>query len=142
MIVMILSDFEQSLAISRLCEDILESNERIFFVSSLNYNGRVLESKFRNDSILTKMSKSETEMFFMQRTLQTSLSKEFDDLVGPLNFIIVQRETFLELIFPYTKGLILVVCDLDVIPNYLAKRILFVLRDFDWASKNPQIYNA
>jgi hypothetical protein len=139
---MISSDFKQSLTISRLCEDILESNEQIFFVSSINYNGRVFESKFRNDSILTKMSKSETEMFFMQRTLQTSLSKEFDDIVGPLNFITVQRETFLELIFPYTKGLILVVCDLDVIPNYLAKRILFVLRDFDWASKNPQIYNA
>ncbi|GBH33618.1 hypothetical protein NZNM25_04090 [Nitrosopumilus zosterae] len=142
MLVMISSDFKQSLAISRLCDDILESNERIFFVSSINYNGRVFESRSRNDSVLTKLSKSETEMFFMQRTLQTSLSKEFDDIVGPLNFITVQRETFLELIFPYTEGLILVVCDLDVVPNYLAKRILFVLRDFDWASKNSQIYNA
>lgn len=136
------SNFEQNLGITRLCEDILASNERIFFVSSLNKNGRAIESKFRNDRIIKKMSKTEIEMFYMQRTLQTSLSKEFDDLFGPLNSIIVQRETFLELIFPYSEGLMLIICDLDVIPNYLAKKILFMLRDFDWAPKKTQVYYA
>lgn len=135
-------NLERNLALSRLCGDILTSNERIFFVSSLNRNGRVVEFKFRNDRLITKMSKSEAEMFFMQRTLQTSLCKEFDDLVGPLNYIAVNRETLLELIFPYAEGLILVICDLDVIPNYLAKKILFILRDFDWSLKTPAYENA
>lgn len=81
------------------------------------------------------MSKQEVEMFFMQRTLQTSLSKEFDDLIGPLNYICVQRETLLEFIFPYLEGQILVLCDLDVVPNYVAKKISFLLRDFDWRLK-------
>ena len=135
-------NLERSLAISCLCEDVLASNDRIFFVSSLNKNGRATESKFRNDRIITKMSKPEIEMFFMQRTLQTSLSKEFDDVVGPLNFITVHRETLLELIFPYSEGYLLVVCDLDIIPSYLAKKILFVLRDFDWKLKDIHMYNA
>lgn len=139
---MMSSNLERNLAISRLCGDILTSNERIFFVSSLNKNGKVIEFKFRNDRIITKMSKAESEMFFMQRTLQTSLSKEFDDLVGPLNYITVNRETLLELIFPYSEGLILAICDLDVIPNYLAKKILFILRDFDWRIKAPIYENA
>ena len=134
---MMSSNLERNSEISRLCEDILASNERIFFVASLNKNGRAITSKFRNDRIITKMSISEVEMFFMQRTLQTSLSREFDDLVSPLNFITVQRETLLELIFPYSNGLILVVCDLDVIPNYLAKKILLMLRDFEWKFKEP-----
>lgn len=139
---MMSSNLERNLAISRLCGDILTSNERIFFVSSLNKNGKVTEFKFRNDRIITKMSKAELEMFFMQRTLQTSLSKEFDDLVSPLNYITVNRETLLELIFPYHEGLILVICDLDVISNYLAKKILFILRDFDWRIKAPLCENA
>ena len=88
------------------------------------------------------MSKPEIEMFFMQRSLQTSLSKEFDDIVSPLNFITVHRETLIELIFPYSEGYILVECDLEVIPSYLAKKILFVLRDFDWKLKDIHLYNA
>ena len=133
--VMMSSNLERNQAVLRLCKDILASDERIFFVSSLNKNGRSTEFQFRNDRILTKMSKQEVEMFFMQRTLQTSLSKEFDDLIGPLNYISVQRETLLEFIFPYLEGQILVLCDLDVVPNYVAKKILFLLRDFDWSLK-------
>ena len=129
------SNLERNQAILRLCKDILTSDERIFFVSSLNKNGKSTEFQFRNDRILTKMSKQEVEMFFMQRTLQTSLSKEFDDLIGPLNYISVQRETLLEFIFPYLEGQILVLCDLDVVPNYVAKKISFLIRDFDWRLK-------
>ena len=136
---MMSSNLERNQAILRLCQDILASDERIFFVSSLNKNGKSTEFQFRNDRILTKMSKQEVEMFFMQRSLQTSLSKEFDDLIGPLNYISVQRETLLEFIFPYLEGQILVLCDLDVVPNYVAKKISFLLRDFDWRLKETII---
>lgn len=132
---MISSNLERNQAILRLCQDVLASDERIFFVSSLNKNGKSTEFRFRNDRIITKMSKQEVAMFFMQRSLQTSLSKEFDDLIGPLNYICVQRETLLEFIFPYAEGQILVLCDLDVVPNYVAKKISFLLRDFDWRLK-------
>ncbi|MBI1662490.1 MAG: hypothetical protein IS860_03145 [Nitrosopumilus sp.] len=132
---MVSSNLERNQAILRLCQDVLASDERIFFVSSLNKNGKSTEFRFRNDRIITKMSKQEAAMFFMQRSLQTSLNKEFDDLIGPLNYICVQRETLLEFIFPYAEGQILVLCDLDVVPNYVAKKISFLLRDFDWRLK-------
>ena len=87
------SNVEQNLAISHLCEDILASNEHIFFVYSINKHGKAVESKSCNDRIFTKMSKQEVEMFCMQRTLQMSLSKEFDNLIEPLNFLTIQRQT-------------------------------------------------
>lgn len=129
------SSLERNSAIVRLCKDILASNECIFFVSSLNKNGKAIESQFRNDRIFQKMTKQETEMFFMQRTLQTSLSREFDDLLGPLNFITVQRETFLEFLFPYSEGLLLVIAELEVIHRFLAKKISFIIKDFEWRKK-------
>lgn len=129
------SNLERNLAISKLCKEILATNESVFFVSSLNKNGKVIESEFRNDRIITKMSKQETEMYFMQRTLQISLSKEFDDLIGPLDFIIMQRETLIEILFPYSEGILLVVCDLGVIPRFIGKKISFMLRDFEFTKK-------
>ena len=133
---MISSNLERNSAISRLCKEILASDERIYFVTSLNKNGKAIEPQFRNDRIFTKMTRQETEMFFMQRTLQTSLSMEFNDLIGPLDFIILQRETLLEFIFPYSQGAIFVLSDLDVVSRYLAKKISFLLRDFDWSVKD------
>lgn len=134
---MMSSNLERSKAIQHLCDEILTSNERIHFVASLNKNGKAIESKLRNDGIITKMTKQETEMLFMQRTLQNSLGSELDDSIGPLNYIIQQRETLLEFIFPYSKGTIFVMCDLDIIPQFLAKKISFILRDFEWRIKVP-----
>ena len=130
------SNLERNSAISRLCKEILASDTRIYFVTSLNKNGKAIEPQFRNDRIFTKMTRQETEMFFMQRTLQTSLSMEFNDLIGPLDFIILQRESLLEFIFPYSQGMILVLSDLDVVSRYLAKKISFLLRDFDWSVRD------
>lgn len=82
---MMSSNIEQNLAISRLCENILTSNGR--FVSLLNKNS-ITKFNFHDDRIIIQMSKSKVEIFFMQRALQTSLSKEFDDLVGPLTTLL------------------------------------------------------
>ena len=136
------SNLERNLAISRLCKDIMSTNEKIYSVISLNKNGRVIESEFSYHQIISKMSKSETEMLYMQRTLQTSLSMEFDDLLGPLNYMVFERETMFEFIFPFSEGVLFVTCDLDIIPRYLSKKILFILNDFDWRSKNLICKNA
>jgi hypothetical protein len=126
------SNLERSKSISILCDEILTSNENIFFVASLNKNGKAIDYKLRNDRLITKMKRQETEMLFMQRSLQISLGMEFDDIMGPLNSILIQRETLLEFIFPYSEGTILVMSDLGVIPSFLSKKISFILRNFDW----------
>ena len=132
---MMSSNLERSKSISILCDEILTSNDNIFFVASLNKNGKANDYKLRNDRLITKMKRQETEMLFMQRSLQISLGMEFDDLMGPLNSILIQRETLLEFIFPYSEGTILVMSDLGVIPSFLSKKISFILRNFDWEIK-------
>jgi len=131
------SNLEQSKVISRLCEEIITSNECLFFVASLNKNGKAIESKLCNDRIIKKITRQETEMLFMQRSLQISLGMEFDDVIGSLNYIIIQRETLVEFVFPYSEGTILAMANLNAIPNFLAKKISFMLRDFEWRLKIP-----
>ena len=130
------SDLEQNLELTRLCQDILASNDRIYFVSTINRNGKSTESKFRNDRIIKKMNLNEIEMLYMQRLLQSSLNKEFDDILGPLDFITIQRETLLEFVFPFSNGVVLVMADLDVVSRYLAKTISFLIRDYEFRLKD------
>jgi len=125
-------NLERNLELSKLCQDILASNDRIYFVTAINKNGRPLESKFRDERIITKLKSQEIEMLYMQRSLQSSLTTEFDDLLGPLDSITIQRETMLEFIFPLSNGIIFVMTDLDVVSRYLAKTISFIIRDFEW----------
>lgn len=132
---MMSSNLERSKSISILCDEIITSNDNIFFVASLNKNGKAIDSKLRNDRLIKKMKRQEAEMLFMQRSLQISLGMEFDDLMGPLNSIIIQRETLLEFIFPYSEGTILMLSDQGVIPSFLSKKISFILRNFDWEIK-------
>ncbi|MCE9617344.1 MAG: hypothetical protein K8Q88_03135 [Nitrosarchaeum sp.] len=72
----------------------------------------------------------------MQQTLQSSLTKEFDDVLGPLDFITIQRETLLEFIFPFSNGVVFVMADLDIVSRYLAKTISFLIRDFECKIKD------
>src|SRR3970282_689161 len=125
------TNLEQNLELTRLCQDILASNDRIYVLSTINKNGKSTESRFRNDRIIKNLTPQEIEMLYMQRTLQSSLTKEFDDVLGPLDFITIQRETLLEFIFPFSSGIILVMADLDVVSRYLAKTISFLIRDFE-----------
>jgi len=139
---MMSSSLDRNLAISCLCKDVYSSNEKIYSVFLINRNGRIIESVFSDDRIISKMNESEREMLYMQRTLQTSLCMEFDDLLGPLNSMIFEREMMFEFIFPSSEGILFVVCDLDVIPRYLSKKILFILNDFEWRLKNIIYKNA
>ena len=130
------SNLDQSLELTRLCQDILAANDRIYFVSTINKNGKSTESQFRNDRIITNLTSNEMAMLYMQRTLQSSLTKEFDYVLGLLDFITIQREALLEFIFPFSHGVVLVMADLDVVSRYLAKTISFLIRDFECKIKD------
>ena len=69
---------ERSLEISTLCQKIISLHSQILCVSAVNKNGRIIDSKLRDDSSTTNLSGQELEMLYMQRTLQTSMNKEFD----------------------------------------------------------------
>ena len=93
---MLPQNLERNLEVSKLCQDLLASNNSVHFVSFLNKNGRIIDSKFRNERIIQNLSSQQLEMFYMQRTLQLSLSKEFDDELGIVDYIIIERNNFLE----------------------------------------------
>lgn len=117
---------ERSLEVTKLCQDVF-SYDHVLFVAAINKNGRIIDSKFRNDRTITNLSRQEIEMYFMQRTLLVSLAREFDYKIEPLEHIIIERDTITEFLFPFQNGTLIVVSDSNIIPRYLAKKISLII---------------
>ena len=128
-------NLERSLGISRLCQSLISLNSQIQFASVINKNGRMLDSKLRDESTITKLSSKEFEMLFMQLTLQTSMNKEQDNRLGIQNYTIIDREYAYELIFPFYDGITLVITDTNISINELAKKISKMVKEFEFGSE-------
>jgi hypothetical protein len=103
--------FEQIKTVSKFCKEILSQNKRAMFVCALNKNGRVIDMEKKDDSVLSTLSKHESEIVFMQRILQASMMKDLDEKLGKLRFATIEREYFTEYLFPFHDGAILVFFD-------------------------------
>lgn len=124
---------ERSLEITKLCQDIF-SYDHVFFVAAINKNGRIIDSKFRNDRAFTNLSSQELEMYFMQRTLQMSLSREFDTKTFPLEYIVIERDPVVEFLFPFQNGVLIVLSKSEIIPRFLARKISFMIKSVDFGT--------
>jgi hypothetical protein len=102
---------ERSQKIVKICQGILSRERHVHSVSVLSRNGRVIESRFRDDSTVAGLSRRDLEMLYMQRVLQGSMSREFDDRLGALRFTVRYREGLIEVAVPFHGGLILVLGD-------------------------------
>ena len=127
---------EQSLEISKLCQAIISLNPGIHVVSVVNKNGRILNTKLRNESTTKNLTSQEIEMLCMQRVLQTSMNKELDAKLGSLNYTISYRDFMLELIFPLLNGIIFVGADSEIYIQKLIKKISEAINEYKFNSEH------
>jgi hypothetical protein len=129
------TSLEQSLEISNVCQDILSISHEIHFSCYINRNGRIVESKFRDDGLITDLSSQELEMRYMQCKLQSTMNKEFEDKIGRLDYTLICRESTLELIFPFFDGIIFIVANKDLLFSDICKKISKLLTLSGFGSK-------
>jgi hypothetical protein len=129
------TSLEQSLEISNVCQDILSISPEIHFSCYINRNGRIVESKFRDDGLITDLSSQELEMRYMQCKLQSTMNKEFEDKIGRLDYTLICRESTLELIFPFFDGIIFIVANKNLLFSDIYKKISNLLTMSGFGSK-------
>jgi hypothetical protein len=120
---------------SKLCQVIISLNPGIHFVSVVNKNGRILDTKLRNDSTTRNLTAQEIEMLVMQRVLQTSMNKELDEKLGSLNYTISCRASMLEVIFPFFNGIIFIGTESEIYIQKLIKKISEAINDYKFNSE-------
>lgn len=102
---------EQIKMVSNFCTTVILENEHVLLVCAINKNGRIIDIAKRNDSILSTLSKHESEIAFMQRILQISMMGDLDYKLGKLSFATIHRQNFTECLFPFYDAVVLVLFD-------------------------------
>jgi len=121
------------LEISNLCQDILFVHPMTRCSSFINGNGRITESKFRDDRNITGLTRQELETLYMQCKLQSSMNKEFDEKLGHLSYTLIRRESTLNFLFPFFNGVIFVIMDNEISIQNIVNKIseLIIKYEFD-----------
>jgi len=125
------SSLERSLEISHLCQDILSIHTKTRCSFFINRNGRIAESKFRDDGNITGLTKQESEMLYMQCMLQSSMNKEFEAKLGRLDYTLIRRESALNFIFPFSDGVIFVITDKTTLIQEIGSKISEMIMEFE-----------
>lgn len=112
---------DQALEISYLCKSIMSIDKRIICVSVVSNRGKIIDSEFRTN--MFNLSAVELEMLYMQRTLQSSMIREFDCRLGRWGYTVTDRDFITEIIIPLDDGTIFVAVESSIKTHELVPKL-------------------
>ena len=111
----------------RLCELILDSNERIDFVAIIDQKGRVIENKIRDDRVIKNLTEQKREMLFMESALQMSMIQDFNDEFGAMKYTYLTREKISFFLFLINDYGVIVISEPNENPSLLASKVIEII---------------
>jgi len=108
------NEYKMFIKKSELCNAVFLMNKDVDLVAIINKNGRVVESKFAKDTDLSRLSDSQLEMIAMQRSLQTTMMKEFDQNLSSFHQTIAMRESHVEFVCNMDEEVLLVISNVNI----------------------------
>ena len=121
---------KRTLTRSELCKTICLIDKDINLVAIVNKNGRIIDSKFNNTENLNHISVQELEMITMQRTLQTTMIKEFDNKLSFFRNTVTLRKSLVEFVYPLDDEILLVISKAAVDIKQLSDKLFSLISSF------------
>ena len=112
----------------RLCELILDSNEKIDFVAIIDQKGRVIENKTRDDRVIKNLTEQKREMLFMESALQMSMIQDFNDEFGVVKYTYSTREKISFFLFLINDYAVIVISKPNENPSLLATKVIEIIQ--------------
>src|SRR5574338_221951 len=109
-----------------LCNDILCSNKNICDVVIIDKHGRPFEKKSKTNVI----NEEKREMVFMERALEISMGRDFDDDFGKINYTFTERDNLSMFSFPMNEFIVLVTSKSNISPISVARKISSLLESY------------
>ena len=109
-----------------LCNDILCSNKNIHDVVIIDKHGRPFEKKSKTNLI----NEEKREMLFMERALEISMGRDFDDDFGKINYTFTERDNLSMFSFPMNEFIVLVTSKSNISPISVARKISSLLESY------------
>jgi len=108
---------------------VLDVNENIQAVSVINKQGRAVHKIARTGTYLP-MQEQENEMLLMQTAITISMGRDFDEPLGEIGYVHVERKNLSLLSFPLDDYIVLVTSKAAVGSISLARKVATAIRKY------------
>src|SRR5256712_2188085 len=112
-----------------LCNTVLDVNENIQVVSVINKQGRAVHKIVRTGTDLP-MQEKENEMLLMQTAITISMGRDFDEPLGEIGFVHVERKNLSLFSFPIDDYIVLVTSKAAIGSILLARKVATAIRRY------------
>ena len=111
------------------CDHLLGESE-IRFAGIVDKNGELIAGGFKKGIIPYENDETKLQTFF-EFVSKTSIRKEFDESLGPINYLAARRDKAVLVSFPFpiTKILLLISAEPTVNIEILAKKVVEIFTD-------------
>ena len=111
------------------CDHLLGESE-IRFAGIVDKNGELIAGGFKKGIIPYENDETKLQSFF-EFVSKTSIRKEFDESLGPINYLAARRDKAVLVSFPFpiTKILLLISAEPTVNIEILAKKVVEIFTD-------------
>ena len=116
-------------ALDSLCNTVLDVNENIQVVSVINKQGRAVHKIARTGTDLP-MQEKENEMLLMQTAMTISMGRDFDEPLGEIGFVHVERKNLSLFSFPIDDHIVLVTSKAAIGSISLARKVATAIRRY------------
>lgn len=116
-------------ALDSLCNTVLDVNENIQVVSVINKHGRAVHKIARTGTDLPIQEK-ENEMLLMQTAITISMGRDFDEPLGEIGFVHVERKNLSLFSFPIDDHIVLVTSKAAIGSISLARKVATAIRRY------------
>jgi len=108
---------------------VLDVNENIQAVSVINKQGRAVHKIARTGTYLP-MQEQENEMLLMQTAITISMGRDFDEPLGEIGYVHVERKNLSLFSFPIDDYIVLVTSKAAVGSISLARKVATAIRKY------------
>jgi hypothetical protein len=135
-----MSETQYWAGLDKLCSTVLDLDKNIQSVAVINKNGKAIEKKTREGATF-QIPQERAEMLFMQRALEMSMGRDFDDEYGPINYTYAGRENLSMYTFPVNEWILFVTSKDGTSPISLANQIIISINSYRKSIKmqNPSL---
>ncbi len=111
------------------CKDLLDEEE-IRFAGIIDESGNLIGGGFKKGLVPLESDQTKLESF-MKFVSKMSLRKEYDDSLGPINYLVARRDKAVLISFPFPLSgiLLLVSAEPTVVIENLASKVIKIFGD-------------
>ncbi|MDE1765800.1 MAG: hypothetical protein KGI27_05920 [Thaumarchaeota archaeon] len=110
----------------KVCKKVMELDSRIRFVGLINEKGRLVGGGMRNGLKSLEDSRDD-EMLYMELVLRAKMRREFDKVLGPVQFAMSYREKVIIMSFPLEDSVMLLSAEKGISFSEIPFKVLKIL---------------